>query len=422
MSATTEICTTVLSNGITILTERMAHVRSVTTAVYTKHGSSFDPINQNGLAHLAEHLLLKGTSSRTAEQISFAIGDLCGSFNAFTTHEAVFFDVTVLDTKVAAALDLLSDLLLRSAFASSDIVRERGVIEQEVAGDKMDPAIRAFELYMRTQWPNSSLGLPIAGTAESIGSFTHDTLSNYAETHFNGRNIVIAAAGNLHHDKYVRTVEKYFGGAPIGSSNQAAATVMPGAGVAMAEMLVDQVHLVIGVPAPPLADSQFYTINMLASLLGQGACSRFYRVLRGQRGLIYNVDVDYRPRVHDGQFTVYAVSSQANAAEVHRLICEELVRVQTSVPTISELNRVKNQYLSSYCIDMESSSSRAHTLAGEFLALGRLQSQIEREAKIERVTAEQVKDVACQLFDVDRMVTVVAGNVDLASLGLSLPN
>ncbi len=413
MPATNSIRTTILSNGLTVLTESMPHVRSITTAVYSRRGSRHDPEEQNGLAHFVEHMVFKGTTSRTARQLSLDMGDVGGAFNAFTSHAFVAFHATVLDKKVSKSLELLSDLVLHPAFPVEEIERERCVIEQEINECRDDPGSRALELYMLTQWPTSSLGLPVAGTAETIRGFTQDSFSNYAVDNFTGQNMVVAAAGNLQHDDFVKEVENYFGAAPTGVAYVRTPEAQPSVGATMLVMPTDQVHLVIGFPAPRQTDPRFYAVNMLASLLAQGRCSRFFHAIREQSGLVYSINADYSPSESDGDFVIYATTSRANAAEVRRLILRELDRLKNEVVAETEVNRFKEQFLYNYFIASETSSDRAHMLAGQFMALGHPLSQEERQAEIQRITAQQLREVANDLFDVSRMVAVEVGDVQL---------
>lgn len=413
MSSTLTTRSTILPNGVTILTERMPHVRSVTTAIYTRHGSRHDTKPQNGLAHFVEHMVFKGTGGRTGRQLSLDMGDLGGEFNAFTSYDSIVFYATVLDVKVSGALELLSDLILNPAFSPEDIERERGVIEQEINEYRNDPASCAFDLYMRTQWPSSSLGFSIGGTSESIRAFTRDTLLGYSSNNFTGRNLVIAAAGNLHHDDFVEEVRKYFGSVDRGSPYTPTLAAKPGTGTRMEAMAIDQVHLLLGVPAPPQSDPRYYAVHMVASLLGQGSCSRFFHTVREQSGLVYTINSQYSPSESDGHFTVSAITSREHLPDVRRLILRELNRLKVECPGNAEVQRFKDQFLYNYFIGTETSSDRAHMLAGQFLALGHPLSQEERQVEIERISAGQLQEVANDLFNVDQMVTVAVGDVQL---------
>jgi predicted Zn-dependent peptidase len=225
-------------------------------------------MSQSGLAHFAEHMTFAGTTTRTADQISIEEADIAGSFNAFTTHESVFFEATVIATMAERSLSLLSDMILRSASNPLDIERERAVIAQEIASDQGDPYSRVFELYMRTQWPHCTLGLPITGTLESIGSFTSDILSNYAATNFTSKKIVVAGVGDLQHESYVSMVERHFSEIRLGLCLDSTSAARPSAGIAFDRMPIDQVHFVMGFPAPAISDPRYYPVHMLSSLLG----------------------------------------------------------------------------------------------------------------------------------------------------------
>jgi predicted Zn-dependent peptidase len=417
MSTTNDVCTTVLSNGLTVITERMDHVRSVTLGIWLKTGARHDAPALSGLSHFVEHMVFKGTTSRTARRISLDIGDLGGALTAFTSHDMVAFYATVLDTQVPAALDLLSDLILNPAFAVTDIEREHEVINQEIKEAEGDPGYRVHDLFMRTMWRNDPLSLPVCGTHDSVGSFTRATLVDYADERFTGHNMVFVAAGNIQHIDLANEVEKHFGRAPAGTvllKQEPAEASHAHSSVAFP---IEQVHMLLGFPAPPQNDARYFTAHLAAMLLGAGPSSRLFQSVRDQYGLAYTVCAEYVPSRNSGYFAVYAITSPASLDQVIRLTNQEVARLKSEPLAPGELQRAKNQLHFTHYLGMETSSARAHTLGGQFLALGHLLSQEERQVRIDSVTDEEVSVLANALFDVNSMTLAVVGDVQGLDVG-----
>jgi predicted Zn-dependent peptidase len=195
----------------------MEHVRSVSMGIWLKTGARHDAPEHNGLSHFVEHMVFKGTTTRSARQISLDTDELGGYLNAFTAQDMVVVNTTVLDTHVTGALDLLADLILNPDFPPEEIDRERAVILEEVNATQDDPEYLTHDAFMRTLWKDDPLALPIGGTQDTLATFTRDTLVRYAREHFTGTNMVLVAAGNVHHEDLVKKVERYFGRAPAGT-------------------------------------------------------------------------------------------------------------------------------------------------------------------------------------------------------------
>ena len=318
MLATNHVRTTILPNGLTVLTERMEHVRSVSMGVWLTTGARHDAPEHNGLSHFVEHMVFKGTTTRSARRISLDTDELGGYMNAFTAQDMVAFHATVLDTHVTRALDLLADLILNPEFVPAEIEREREVILEEINATQDDPVYLAHDAFIRTLWKDDPISLPIGGTPETLGSFTRDTLVRYAKDHFTGRNMVFVAAGNLQHDDMVEKVKQCFGRAPAGTPLPRGAFPKASAGSTLIDKPSEQVQLLIGVPAPPLTDGRYFTAHLAAMVLGGGPSSRLFQSVREQRGLAYSITADYMPYHNTGYFSVYCGTSRTRVRPVLR--------------------------------------------------------------------------------------------------------
>jgi predicted Zn-dependent peptidase len=416
--ATNHIRTTILPNGLTVLTERMEHVRSVSMGVWLTTGARHDAPELNGLSHFVEHMVFKGTTTRSARQISLDTDELGGYMNAFTAQDMVAFHATVLDAHVTRALNLLADLILNPEFSPAEIERERDVILEEINATQDDPVYLAHDAFIRTLWKNDSISLPIGGTPETLGSFTRDTLVRYAKDHFTGRNMVFVAAGNLQHDDMVAKVQQCFGHAPAGTPLPRGTFPRSFSGSTLVDRPTEQVQMVLGFPAPPITDARYYITHLAAMLLGGGPSSRLFQSVREQRGLAYSITADYMPFYNTGYFSVYCGTSRTWLRPVLDLILQELHFLKMEPVSPSELRRAKDQVLSNQIIGLETTAARANALGGQLMAFGRAVSLEERQASIESVTEDQVMLLANSLFDSDRMALALVG--DIAGLELAL--
>ena len=417
MLATNHVRTTILPNGLTVLTERMEHVRSMSMGIWLKTGARHDAPEVNGLSHFVEHMVFKGTTTRSARRISLDIDELGGFLNAFTAQDMVAFHATVLDTHVAGALDLLADLILNPDFLPEEIDRERAVILEEVNATQDDPEYVARNAFMRTLWKDDPISLPIGGTPETLGSFTRDTLVRYAKDHFTGWNMVFVAAGNLQHDDLVEKVERCFGRAPAGTPLLRAAFPRSFSGSTLVDRPTEQVQMVLGFPAPSITDARYYIAHLAAMLLGGGPSSLLFQFIREERGLAYAVAADFMPYQNTGYFSVYTGASRTRIAPVLDLVLQQLHSMKTEPISPGDLRRVKDLLISNQVIGMETSASRANELGSQLLALGHPVSLEERQARIEGVTKDQVMLLANALFDPTRLVVALVG--DLQGLELA---
>src|ERR1039457_509921 len=246
---------TVLPNGLIVLTERMDHLRSVAMGVWIKSGSRCEPAETNGISHFVEHMLFKGTRSRTAQHIAREMDSIGGNLDAFTGKETICFNVKSLADHVPIALDILSDLVLNPVFAAPDIERERGVILEEIKIDEDNPDVLVHELFTQSFWKDHPLGWPILGTTRTVASLDQDKLFNYHNDRFHAGNMVFSAAGNLDHDHFVEEAAAKFSGLATGP----VMSELPAPEASVRVILrnkkaLEQVQICLGVPAPPIMD------------------------------------------------------------------------------------------------------------------------------------------------------------------------
>jgi predicted Zn-dependent peptidase len=413
MSNERNIRRTVLPSGMIVLTERMEHVRSVAMGVWMRAGSRHEVPELNGISHFVEHMVFKGTKSRSAQRIAREVDAIGGNLDAFTGKETICFNMKVLDEHVPTALDVLSDLVLNPVFATEEIARERGVILEEIKMDEDNPDTLVHEIFTQNFWKDHPLGKPILGTRETVRSFEQQTLLGFFEQRFLAGNMVFSAAGNLEHDNFVELVARHFSTLASGSvaGDTVAPTVTPRIHLRNKKSL-EQVQLCLGVPAPPVADESRYTTLVLNTLLGGGMSSRLFQTVREERGLVYSIYSDLNPYRDTGSLCVYAGTSADRALQVIDLIMEEFRRLKTEPLPAEELQRGKDQLKGNLLLSLESSMSRMSNLARQQMYFERFFGLEEILEKVESVTEEQVMEMATKLFQPERVAVTLLGRLD----------
>jgi len=422
MTMTTErnLRRTVLPNGLIILTERMEHLRSVAMGVWVKSGSRCEPAETNGISHFVEHMLFKGTRSRTAQHIAREMDSIGGNLDAFTGKETICFNVKSLGDHVPIALDVLSDLVLNPTFAATDIERERGVILEEIKIDEDNPDVLVHELFTQSFWKDHPLGWPILGTTKTVSKLDQKTLFAYHNDRFHGGNIIFSAAGNLEHDHFVEAVAAKFSGLAGGETLHELSAPEASARIILRnKKSLEQVQICLGVPAPPITDDNRYATLILNTVLGGGMSSRLFQTIREERGMAYSIYSDLSPYRDTGTLLVYAGTSAGKALEVVDLVLAEFRNLKETPLHPEELTRAKDQLRGNILMGLESSNSRMANLARQEMYFRNFMTVEEVIARVDEVTAAQVQAMAQRLFDSDKVAVTLLGRLDGIKLNRS---
>ena len=402
----------VLDNGLRILTERMTHVRSISIGVWLTRGSRHETAERGGIAHFVEHMLFKGTATRSAEDIAQAIDSIGGQLDAFTAKEYASYYIKVLDEHLPLALDVLSDIVLNPAFSPDDVEREKKVVVEEIKMVEDTPDDLVHELFTQAFWENHPLGRPILGTRETVESLDASLLRDYFTNAYTPGNLIVSAVGNLEHEQVRRLVEQKFGGlTSVGRpSGEEAPQVVPKILIRNKEL--EQSHLCLGTSSYPQNHDDRYSSYVLNTLLGGSMSSRLFQNVREKRGLAYAVFSGLSAYRDAGSFTIYAGCSNEAVGEVLDLVVEELRGVrQTPVPD-AELRRAKDHLKGSLMLSLENTASRMSHLARQEIYFDRQFGLDETLDGIERVTPGDVQRVAGELFQDGALAATVLGNVN----------
>ena len=395
----------------------MTQVRSVSIGVWLTRGSRHESAERGGIAHFVEHMLFKGTDTRSAEDIAQAIDSIGGQLDAFTAKEYASYYIKVLDEHLPLALDILSDIVRNPAFSVEDIEREKKVVVEEIKMVEDTPDDLVHELFTQGFWENHSLGRPILGTRETVESFNADLLRDYFRQSYTSGNLIVSAVGNLEHAHVRELVEERLGSLPPsgGSTSESAPTVVPKILVRNKEL--EQSHLCVGVDSYPQNHDDRYSSYVLNTLLGGSMSSRLFQNIREKRGLAYAVFSGLSAYRDAGSFTVYAGCSNDAVGEVIDLVVQELRAAKRDAVPQAELQRSKDHLKGSLMLGLESTASRMSHLARQEIYFDRQVGLDETLQGIERVTAADVQRVAADLFKDGSLSATVLGNVN----GLQVP-
>jgi predicted Zn-dependent peptidase len=407
------IRTTTLPNGLRIFTEQMPHLRSVSMGAWIDAGSRDESAETNGLAHFVEHMVFKGTTSRSAQDIAREVDAIGGNLDAFTGKETTCFSIKALDAHVAPALDVLADLVLNPKFTADDLAREQGVILEEIKMDEDNPDYLVHETFMKNFWPGAPLGRSILGTAKNVQSFTRETVEQYHAERFTAGTLCFSAAGNLDHDEFVGRVENYFSALPSGPSVAALRTAPETQRhiTLKRKKSLEQVQVCLGVPALAVSDPRRYALYLMNSMLGGGMSSRLFQSVREERGLAYSIYSELSPFRDCGSFCIYAGTSVEKTEELLKLTVAELCRLKNEPVAEAELTRAKEQLKSNIILGLESAGSRMSNLARQQMYYGRFFGTAEVTREIESVTPDDIFALANDLFRPEALALTLLGNL-----------
>lgn len=390
----------VLSNGLTIASEAMPHLRSASLGVWIRTGSRSETAENSGISHFIEHLLFKGTKSRSTKQIAETIDSIGGQLNAFTEKEYVGYYARVLDEHMPIAFDLLSDMVMNPAFPTVEIERERNVIFEEINMVEDSPQELIQDIHLEQFWKKHPLGRPISGSKKTVAGINRGDVGKFFKRHYIASNIVVAVAGNVRHREVLKLTERYFSNLKPGTPVMAG---KPPAGCASKAVRqkpnLEQTHLCLGTTAPPIAAKERYCAHLLCNILGGGMSSRLFQNIREKRGLVYSIYSMLNQYRDAGTLVVYAGTAPDKAPEVVELTLHEFGRLRDRPVSSRELARAKENIKGSIMLSLESSSSRMSNLAQQMIYHDRFHELEEILKAVERVSARDIRDLADRMFD-----------------------
>jgi predicted Zn-dependent peptidase len=414
-----EIHKSVLASGIRVVTERMPEARSVTIGFWVAVGSRDEPEDLSGASHFLEHLLFKGTEHRSAREIAEAVDAVGGEMNAFTSKEHTAYYARLPASELDPGLELLSDVITSPAFRPNEVEAERQVILEELLMDEDDPDDMVHTLLYEALYPDHPLGRETVGTRESIEQLTRDHIAGFFHDHYHPVNLVVAAAGQLDHERVVAGVEACFAGRTGGERPPRNAPDVPPRPLVVQRRDTEQAHVTLGWRAVALDDPDRYPLAVLNQVLGGGMASRLFQEVREERGLAYSVGSGTSLFADTGALVVYVGTAIGRSTEALKVIDGVVADLVADGITPRELEVAKGYLSGSLVLGLEDSGSRMGRLGSSETVRGFVTSVDEHLARVAAVTVDDVRRVAERIlagprtlaavgpFDEDRFSSVV---------------
>ena len=412
-----------LSNGIRVVVEKIPYMKSVSLGIWVGAGSAHENLNNNGISHFIEHMLFKGTETRTAKEIAEAIDNIGGQLNAFTSKECTCYYAKVLDVHIHVAVDVLTDMLFRSTFLDAEIDKEKSVVLEEINMYEDSPEDNVHDLLSSTVFRKHPLGLPILGSCDTINRFDRELLTGYLNRNYTVDNIVISVVGNFNEKELIELLEEkfhYFANRSLKETE----TDLPAFSADSSTKYkdIEQVHLCIGLEGASLTSSYLYPLLIINNIFGGSMSSRLFQKIREDRGLAYSVYSYLSSYKALGLLTIYIAVNPSHVTEVLGLIHKEIKDLLKIGFTNDELEKSKEQLKGSYILGLESTSSRMVAIGKSELLTNHIEKPKEVLQKIDQVTMEEIDRIIHKVFDLQKASIAAVGKIDEKQNMLSILN
>ena len=388
-----------LNNGLRVVVENIEYVNSVSVGLWVENGSRNENITNSGISHFIEHMLFKGTNTRTAKQIAEDIEDVGGQINAFTGREATCFYVKALDTHLELSLDILSDMLFNSNLLEEDIGKEKGVIVEEINMSEDSPEDVLSDLHTKAIWDTDSISLPILGTMNTVKSFSRKMIVDYIDSYYIPENSVISISGKFDMKNIENLVEKYFG---KWSCTDKRITKYSSPKILNKHYFrkkdIEQLHVSLGIPGVELGNDDTYTLILLSNILGGGASSRLFQKIREELGVCYSIYCYISAFKNTGVVSIYAGLNPMHAKVAIDAIKEEVSKFAKLGIDDEKLSKAKEQLKGSYILGLESTSSRMFSNGRSVMFMNRINTPEDVLRKINEIDMSRVNSVMEKTF------------------------
>lgn len=409
MKAVVMFSKTVLDNGVRILSERIEHLKSVSIGIWVNTGSRDELEQENGISHFIEHMIFKGTRTRSSFQIAKELDAIGGLSNAFTGKENTCFHTRVLGRHFGIAADILSDIFLNSKFDPKDVERERQVVLQEISMIEDCPDENIQEIFSRVFWTGHPIGMSILGTGESVSAFCKQTILDYINRYYLPERIIIAAAGDVNHDEMVSHFESTFGFMEKGRWNPERVAPASNSDIEVSYKPLEQVHVCLGGEAPSQRSEKRYACAVLNTIFGGNMSSRLFQEIRERQGIAYNVCSFMSSYIDAGLLGVYAATDKENVNRLLESIRREIVKICGSDLSDSDLDAAKEHIAGSIYLSAESADNRMMRMTKNEFIFGRYVPYEEVVCKLKEVSKNDVIEVAREIFRQDGLALATLG-------------
>ncbi|HYW35871.1 MAG TPA: pitrilysin family protein [Balneolaceae bacterium] len=400
MTETNLVEKTTLNNGLTIVTENVESVKSVSVGIWAKTGSRNETDRQAGITHFLEHMLFKGTENRSSYDIALSMESVGGYLNAFTSSEYTCYYSRCLDTQLEKALDVLSDMVLHPSFPEDEIAKEKKVVIEEMKMYRDRPSDYLMEKFSGAVFDGHPLGRPVLGFEETVSDFQRQDLYDYMNDRYQPDNLLVAVAGNMHHDEVVRLVDQFFSGVEVhGGAGQDFSLTPYEPRQQVLKKVIEQTHLMVGRRGLSFDHDDKYKLLLTNAILGGGMSSRLHQNIREKYGYCYTVSSFNRAYSDTGLYGVYVGTDVDYVDHAEELIFKELSRLQNERVPQKELDEAKAQLKGKLLLTLENMSNRMRRLAKSEIYYNRFITLDELISNIEAVEAEEIQEFTGDFFD-----------------------
>jgi len=408
--------TTRLQNGITLVSEALDFVKSVSMGIWIKNGSVDETPENNGISHFMEHMMFKGSAKRDAKEIAEEMARIGGRINAFTAKEYTCYYAHTLDEHLPIAIDVLADMLTHPALKEEEIEKEKGVILEEISMSEDSPEDIVHDQLENAVFGNTPLSLDILGPRENVKSFTAQQLRTYVNNHYVANNIVIAVAGSFDENQLIEMLEDGFADISRVEDKERAFEPTRTKQFIIKEKDIEQVHMVINYPAVSYLGDKTFVLSLLNTIIGGGINSKLFLGIREDKGLTYSIYTYVESYANTGMFNIYAAFNPAQAVEVIFNTFKELDDFIEKGLDEDELDRIKAQIKSNLIIGYENMNNRMSNYGKSKLMIGHIKTQEEIIEGINNVTVSGVMDMAKTMFEDSSMSISLVGNMESVDL------
>lgn len=402
----------VLQNGVRILAERIDHVRSASVGIWVGSGSRHEPQSKNGISHFIEHMVFKGTSTRSASDIAAEMDGIGGQVNAFTTKECTCFYARALDSHLSIAVDVLCDMLLNSKMDDADVSNELGVILEEIDMYEDTPDDLVMERLFQEVYRGTQLGQPVIGCYDTLKEMRGADLSEYMHNNYSPQCIVVAISGSFSSSDIELIKEKFAGLKQTPAPVQRPASY--NIGFTVCQKPIEQNHLCIAFPSIPAASDDRHALKVFSAILGGGMSSRLFQSVREEHGLCYSIYTYTVAHNDTGVFGIYLALGSDTEENALKLTRDVVRRFYIDGPTVSELERAREQLKANVLMSMESMTTRMNHIARSEMLIGRIPSQDEIIESYNLVTRDRVMSLAREILQFDKTSFSAVGSVKTA--------
>lgn len=401
-------------NKLTMISSPMPHMSSVSIGVWVAAGGRYEQKDQNGISHFLEHMLFKGTETRTAKQLKQAIEGIGGRFNGFTSDELTCYLVKLPGKFLDLGIEILCDMVLNAKLDEGEIRKEKQVISEEIKMYRDNPSDHVMEMLEATMWPGCALGRPLTGTLKTLKSMGKRELLEYKEKMYNPGNVVVVASGKFSENRFFEITESMFSERKPGraSSFERVEVNQTKPRVSISKRKTKQTHMAMGFPVKKLPEKKRLAVKLMSIILGGNMSSRLFEELREKYGLCYDVSSSFKRNKDVGHFNIHAGVDSRNLMRSVIAIVEELRKLKDLKVTSGELERAKKYARGNFALAMEATSSRMLWLGDRYMVDGKIPSVEEVMNAVEEVNLRDIRRVSTEIFSPLSGNIAVVGDVN----------